>query len=839
MDLNEALQQCPHLASPAALARADLGTKFLLPRHLAALNKELVEVPFVSGGARLIVNLPFQHGKQIADDERVPTPRGWVRHGDLAIGDEVYAPDGTAILVEAVGRKSAQDCAVEFSDGSVIRCHENHEWVIFDRGMRRWRVMSTAQMERRVLVSGEVPRCVLQVANAGPLAGTPWEAPPLAPYALGAWLGDGRAEAGQICYGEGGEAVIDGVAACGFPVTSRWRQAETGVCYAQFGGLKASLREAGVWSDKHVPLRYLTAAAWQREELLAGLIDTDGSYSEDSGQYRFTNTNQRLIDAVVELARSLGFRVGQVQRYEPACSSSGIEGRKEVMVVAFTASRALPCRLSRKVPRRLGRAERRGVVAVHRAAPCQGNCIQVDGGQYLVGETLVPTHNSWLASYYFIAWYLLLWPESRIIFVGPNDRFSAGCGVRVRDVILKFGGAHGVNLRQDSKAKDEWVIEGHGGGLVCRGAHGSILGRPADLLVMDDLVATEEEAMSPHISDKQWDWYCTTAFSRLGPEAGIVAVGTRWGPRDIYGRILAEAKLTGEKWRVVKYRALAGENDELGRKPGEALWPERVPQARLDMLKDARPKWFKTCWQQEPENEEGNHFRPGDWPVYDDLGDAYSLQAKTGPRTIVPRSDVTIFITVDWAASERKGSDFTAIVVFALVPDGRVLILECVNRRYALEAAVPALAEVCRRWRPSLVACEVGGFQAALANECRRYPEIGEVRRLVAESRPNAKLRRALPAILMGENKRILLPRLYAGERDIQKLAGENVWLDTFTGQLQAFTGIDDEHDDLVDALAYGCQLAAQLRPVASSTDYGGPVHLTAGKDPYSFGGFF
>ena len=75
----------------------------------------------------LMVFAPPRHGKLCADDTPVPTPKGYQRHGDLKIGDQVYAADGSIANVMAVSEKAPSDMRVEFTNGEVIYCHENHE----------------------------------------------------------------------------------------------------------------------------------------------------------------------------------------------------------------------------------------------------------------------------------------------------------------------------------------------------------------------------------------------------------------------------------------------------------------------------------------------------------------------------------------------------------------------------------------------------------------------------------------------------------------------------------------------------------------------------------------
>jgi len=338
------------------------------------------------------------------------------------------------------------------------------------------------------------------------------------------------------------------------------------------------------------------------------------------------------------------------------------------------------------------------------------------------------------------------------------------------------------------------------------------------LFIIEDPLKDAEQAVSPLVNEKQWEWYQTVAYSRLGPTAPVVMVTTRWTRRDLCGRILAEARDTKENWKVVKFPAIALENDILGRKPGEPLWPERVPLKRLQLVQAKRGRWFSACYQQEPEDEEGNYFKPRGWPFYSDTGDAYSLQEAEGRRTIFLHNECVNLITVDWAYSEKKGADFTALGVFVLTPDGRLLILDVQNRRLRPEQLAPAIALACRQWRPFAVAIETG--HPTLEYEYRRFPEIPDVRWMKPESK--SKLMRALPAIMMGENKRIYLP----GE--------PRAWIDPYCQQLSIFTGLDDERDDMVDMTAQAGTLAQELRMIHGSFRPDcGPDIMVAGKEAF------
>ncbi len=417
---------------------------------------------------------------------------------------------------------------------------------------------------------------------------------------------------------------------------------------------------------------------------------------------------------------------------------------------------------------------------------------------------------SWLGSIYFPAWVLLRWPETRVALGSYEESFACSFGAKVRDVVNRFGPALGVQLRDDTNAKGEWVIEGHGGGMVCKGRGGALVGRPADLLILDDLIKNAEEAQSVTILDGIWDWYCTVAYSRLGPTAPIIGIGTRWGPKDLFGRWKAEAKVGGDKFETILFKAVAGKDDLLGRKPGEALWPERVPLARLERIAKTRPRWFKACWQGEPEETLGLHFQPREWPRYTDVGDAWRVHAGLVWHNY-RKDDCTVIIALDWAQKGKKDSDRTAFVVAALTADGLVLVLHVFNERLRYEDNGPALEKLCRRWHPAddgilLVVGDDDMLSEAMAVECRRYRDIPEVRRLGIKSR--SKLVRAQAGIIRSQNGLFLLPH------------DPKPWYEEMADQLSSFKGEEGAEDDIADCFGILGRLADEFKPGDQHNDY-------------------
>lgn len=225
---------------------------------------------------------------------------------------------------------------------------------------------------------------------------------PVDPYLLGVWLGDGSTGAPRLACADSG--IITELRSRGIEVEPRsgayaWRLFD-GPRHSRVEGLPSKLRELGVYTDKHVPQRYLRASEEARRDVLAGLLDTDGTVSPAGGQIQFTSTNERLAEACAELAASLGYRPtvreGRARLNGQDCGPQ--------WTVGFTTTEQV-FRLARKNEavdsRSVGTGSRtrcRYVVAARRVPSRRVRCIQVgaDDGMFLVTRRFIATHNSTL-----------------------------------------------------------------------------------------------------------------------------------------------------------------------------------------------------------------------------------------------------------------------------------------------------------------------------------------------------------------------------------------------------------------------------------------------------------
>ena len=213
-------------------------------------------------------------------------------------------------------------------------------------------------------------------------------------------------------------------------------------------------------------------------------------------------------------------------------------------------------------------------------------------------------------------------PDKRVIEASYNDTFANKFGRKNREKIEEFGSRiWGITLSEDKKAAANWDLSGHRGGMLSVGIGGAATGEGADLLIIDDPVKNREEADSQTYRDRLWDEYTSTFKTRVHPKGTIIIIMTRWHEDDLCGRLLNPEHCTPESWHILKLPAEAEEDDPIGRKPGDPLWPEHGYNAEwLKTQKLAVGSYaFAGLYQQRPSPAEGGILKRSWFQFYDVL----------------------------------------------------------------------------------------------------------------------------------------------------------------------------------------------------------------------------
>ncbi len=349
-----------------------------------------------------------------------------------------------------------------------------------------------------------------------------------------------------------------------------------------------------------------------------------------------------------------------------------------------------------------------------------------------------PRHGkSELASKSFPGWYLGRNPTGQIIACSYNSELAGDFGRSVRNIVNSKEYANifqGVSLSPDNKAADRWQTN-KGGVYVSCGVGSSMTGRGADVLLIDDPVKDRAEADSPTVRNRIWDWYTSTAYTRLMPGGSIILIQTRWHMDDLAGRLLAEAEKGGEQWDVLSLPALDKQN-----KP---LWPEWFPLPELKRIKTAiGSRDWSALYQQDPAGDDKSGFDER-WLKMWRPGNLKNLNK---------------YIICDPAGEKKKTSDYTVFIVFGLGEDGNYYICDWVRDRLNLTERANVLFNLHKQYRPLAVGYEKYGLQS----DIEHYKDVMQrdnyrfdITELGGRMAKNDRIKKLIPLFEAG---RVLLP---------------------------------------------------------------------------------
>jgi len=381
-----------------------------------------------------------EHLKLFCHETPVVTPSGYRRHGDLQPGDYVYAPSGQPVRVLAVTgtqydpemyRITFQNAQRSYTE--VLHAGSDHLWDVeyFDKartssGRKGW---TTATLSTRDLIKrtreqqqAKSPRWY-RIKYHAPLENTPRQLP-VAPYTLGAWLGDGDSNCGMISNAT--DALWDRIQTDGYEISHDHVPArddtQRRTVYNLSGGLRKLELLGGTCRTKYIPEDYFRASKQQRIELLQGLMDTDATVA-DRGNIVFSSTSEALASGVARLLRSLGI---VTQPKEQSITYNG-EPYTYWTVSFVHREDVMPFTLGYHIKKLSDpHAQYWYITNIEQAETVPAQCIQVEGGRYLAGEFNIPTHNSTIITYGLPIQELVADPEERICIFSHTRPIAKG-----------------------------------------------------------------------------------------------------------------------------------------------------------------------------------------------------------------------------------------------------------------------------------------------------------------------------------------------------------------------------------------------------------------------------
>ncbi len=410
---------------------------------------------------------------------------------------------------------------------------------------------------------------------------------------------------------------------------------------------------------------------------------------------------------------------------------------------------------------------------------------------------LPPRHGkSEFASKYFPAWYLMNFKHHRIILTSYGAKFASSWGRKVLQIIEEWGEElAGIKVSSKSKSAASFDLDEFGGGMDSVGIGGSLTGRGANLLIIDDPIKNDREAHSKKIRDNIWDWFISTAFTRLEPDGVIIIIMTRWHEDDLVGKILKKNEIINSRgdfdetdWKLIRIPAIADDFDPLGRKIGEALWSERFDIKKLNDIRNVLGSyWFESLYQQNPRPVGGQIFLRKHFKYYYEDPELYYLflSSDFDVKNVksIRKIDCNYFATVDLAVTSKETSDFTVILIFCLTPDKDILIVDVIREHYKGSEHLDKIRNVFLKWKGIFIGIETVQYQVSLLQQAEK-----EGLKVIGLKPTKDKLSRALPIAAKLESGYVFFPE-------------NSHWLKNFEDELLAFP--NSKYDDQVDAFSY------------------------------------
>jgi predicted phage terminase large subunit-like protein len=376
------------------------------------------------------------------------------------------------------------------------------------------------------------------------------------------------------------------------------------------------------------------------------------------------------------------------------------------------------------------------------------------------------------------------------------------------------GGAESVEIDPGSKSVAYWRIaptkdNPQPGGMLAVGVGGALTGAGFNVLLIDDPIKNQEQADSVAAKERLWDFYVSTLYDRVEPGGGIVIIQQRWAPDDLVGRLLSVQTVDEEgfelpfvdQWRRISIpaQALPGEEDALGRQPGEWL-PGRFTDVQWERVKanliEKSPRTWFAKFQQRPVAPEGAIFK-----VYEQL--RFEESAADG-EYLEPPEDGPVYIFADTSYGKGKSSDYSAAMVwrYERKPKETFRLLHVYRKRAPFPQLKRDLLGLVDKYQPKAVIIEDYGSGTSLIQEFM-LPIDGK-RLPVRAWRPRRDQDKDARAWAV-------TPYLAQGKVAVPKRAP---WLGAFLQELSDFQGEGSvEHDDQVDAFTMSLILMGVQEP--------------------------
>jgi len=382
------------------------------------------------------------------------------------------------------------------------------------------------------------------------------------------------------------------------------------------------------------------------------------------------------------------------------------------------------------------------------------------------------------------AWLLGHDPTRRIIVVSYSNDFAAELHRQFRMVIdAPWYRALFPAMRAARDSGTE-LITTRGGSRYATSVGGTLTGRGADLIIVDDPLKAEDAHSEPALRRVN-EWYGGTLVSRLNDKqtGPILIVIQRLHENDLAGHLLGQGG-----WQHLDLPAIAIEDSVIPigsgrqhiRRRGEVLHEERESTAVLDRIKaEIGSLMFSAQYQQRPVPLEGNLIKRNWFRSYDQ-------PPANGPHDRIVHS-------WDVAMMTGAANDFSVCTTWQIIKSDYYLI-DVFRGRLQYPDLRRKVASLAARYNAGTILVENASAGMSLLQDLIRDPPLGMPHPL-GQKPQGSKTDRMIAQSAKIENGHVFLPK-------------QADWLDSFLLELLAFP--NGKHDDQVDSVSQFLNWAAK-----------------------------
>jgi hypothetical protein len=695
----------------------------------------------------------------------VATPHGWIPIGELKLNDLVFSEKGQ--LTEVVGISDYPESPtweIIFNDGSTVRCDDQHLWKVRRMGTDpkgTWRVMNLHEIRTQKTVgmkgNGRLLSPTYRVTETCQEGEKPWldsrgypryqipvtepvEYPdcslPLDPYLIGALIGDGSISNGNLSLTSADQDIVD---RCNNALPSRYSlKAQNRYRYNISNkkgifarGTKNEVKEAlttlGLYGKtstmKFIPKEYLHASIPDREALLQGLLDTDGTISS-TGSVSFCSTSLTLINDVIELVRSLGgiatLNKPQLNSYTDSTGTRIKTTNPSYRIGIKLHPSIKPFHLKRKADCYTPCTKYlpcRSIVDIKPSCKEKVRCIEVaDECHTFLTKDYICTHNSAKSTILglFTAWAIGIHTQAKlplqILYLSYTVDIARSKSATIKRIIesKKYQEVFPkVRLLKNATSNEYWSIDHKFAGidvtgdeqftLCAAGLKGSVTSKRSHLVMIDDAIKSAADISNPDIRKQMQDNWNAVIAPTMFEGGRAICLGTRFRHDDIHSTTFNEQN----NWLQVVLSAIIN-NPVTGDE--ESYWPEMWSLDYLKEKKRQAPVAFSFQYMNQVVRQ-----------------NELSLAPELIVKAEISTEFDTLGVGVDLSAGIKEKNDYTVMVLGGRIGD-RIHIIDYRRIRVMgnLEK-LDALKELLNEW--SVIGKDQNGIYFPTHSTCDIWSE--------------------------------------------------------------------------------------------------------------------